>query len=110
MNIPRDYSFKGLSGSSEKEQQYWYADSSVLYMTEFINSPNYDVLKNLVSDWALSEAYRNRDTMNFSGRNSLGLYWRERKLRHVAVGYKNVRPEKVVMFDKIIDDIQESNE
>ena len=102
MDIPKGYKFEGLAGSHELEKRFWYPDSSVIYITTFHNTINYNDIRKQGTYYDRFYALPTIDTLTLEGVDSLGLLWKDKKLRHVTVGYSKVPENKKDIFEKII--------
>ncbi|MBW6481217.1 MAG: hypothetical protein K0B37_17445 [Bacteroidales bacterium] len=118
LDVPKGYEFKGYEVTIEKERRYVYNDSSFVYITNFMNTPNYENIKSL-GDSVLQLRFQNEeltkqvnellgknqvtvlpDTFELSGMNSKSLFWKDIKIGKVSIGYDNVPKEKKELFDK----------
>ena len=109
--------------SGGKEYIFLYGDSSLIYLSSNIDyTPNYNniiqnndsigrlrfqntelikALSNHISDIAIRP-----DTMEMTGSNKSGNYWREVLLDSICIGYKDVStPYKKIYMDKIINEV-----
>ena len=105
LRVPIGFRLQKIEGSHELEQQYWYPDSSVLYVTNdrTVSVINYDRV------YGLGDVYYARqfecDTMTVSGVNR-GLHWKDRKYGEVTIDYAHVSEEKTKLFDSALESIQ----
>ncbi len=102
MEIPKGYNFEGLSGDHESEIRYWYADSSVIYITDFSNTINYYEYRKQGTYQKRFDAVVDNDTLTLQGIDSLGRLWKDRKLKYITVGYSRVLPADKAKFEKAI--------
>ncbi|PKP46655.1 MAG: hypothetical protein CVT94_13970 [Bacteroidetes bacterium HGW-Bacteroidetes-11] len=124
LDLPKGFSLKGFSISTENENHYIYDDSSFIYITKFKNTPNYYNIKKM-GDSILNFRFQNEelvseinqltnqtiinplpDTLELSGKQENGLYWKDLKVGEISVGYVNVKPEEVFLFDKTISTLR----
>ncbi len=124
LEIPRGFTFEGY-GAVGLENRYVYADSSFIYVTNFRNTPNYYNIRKLGDSIA---QYRFQDeeltteinqlsgktvreflpdTLEISGIQINGQYWKDIKIGCINVGYINVTKEKKDIFDNAIKSIRE---
>jgi hypothetical protein len=110
MNVPQNYRLESFQADAEvgAEQQYWYSDSIVIYITsmEGLPSINQENIKN--QDGAAQKrfsAFINNDTLTLKGKNEKGLLWKDIKLKNISIGYANVPPEKETTFDLVLKSI-----
>ena len=87
---------------------YVYADSTIFYISKdnfnpyHINKENR--IKKFKKDVDITSVFI--DTIDISGKDSLGNYWRDRKEYSIYWGYKNVPAEKKEIFDRAMDSVQ----
>ena len=120
MDVPKDYDLKILSVTVENEHRYNYGDSSVIYLTNFRNTPNYDNIKEL-GDSILNHRFQNEemtkeikqllgkesvkvlpDTLELSGVDKNSLHWKDMKIGKISIGYQKVPDEKKKLFDEAL--------
>ena len=120
MDVPKGYDLKILSVTVENEHRYTYGDSSVIYLTNFRNTPNYDNIKEL-GDSILNHRFQNEemtkeinqllgkesvkvlpDTLELSGVDKNSLHWKDVKIGKISIGYQKVPGEKKKLFDKAL--------
>ncbi len=118
LDVPKDYKLKILSVTVEKEYQYTYNDSSMVYLTNFDNTPNYDNIKSM-GDSIANFRFQNEemtkeinqtlgrevvkalpDTFELSGIDNNSLYWKDIKVGEISIGYQKVPKEKKELFDE----------
>lgn len=104
LNVPTGYSFEGASGNHEREYRYWYSDSSVIYITTFENTLNYDNINAHHLYYDRFQAFHKNDSLTLSGTNENNCYWIDKLLPSgISIGYSNVPTNKVELFNNIID-------
>lgn len=105
LKVSKGYEYKGLKAGGEAgmEQQYWYKDSSVIYITDFGGTLNEMKIRN--QEGAYSKRFMN-DTASFSGTDEKGNYWKEIKNGKVLYGYANVPPEAKSVFDEALNSVR----
>ena len=103
MQIPKGYVFKGQEGDSEDENLYIYPDSSMLFITDFTNSPNYDILvKEKLYYTKFAANVLSNDTLFLEG-VSKDKHWRDITYgRKICIGYSNVSKVKKPQFDQAL--------
>lgn len=120
LDLHKNFTFYGLSISTENENRYIYDDSSFIYITKFKSTPNYYNIKKM-GDSIFNLRFQNEelvseinrltnltivkplpDTVELSGKQDDGLYWKDIKMGEISLGYVNVKPEKVYLFDKAV--------
>ncbi|QQS28134.1 MAG: hypothetical protein IPM47_14865 [Sphingobacteriales bacterium] len=99
--IPNGFQFYGWSGGHEDERQYWFADSSVFYITKTkelpnINSENIKSIQGFYAKLLLS------DSIGLEGVDKNNLYWKHVKLEGFSYGYSNVTSRDLEKFNQII--------
>lgn len=109
LDIPKGYEFQGLAGDHEFEKRFWYPDSSVIYITNFDNTLNYYEIRNQGTYYDRFDAIHSNDTLTLAGKDSLGMFWKDKKLQNVTVGYSKVPPSSKEEFDKAISSVRKSN-
>jgi hypothetical protein len=122
LDVPKGYAFKWIRGGhGEDEHQYFYNDSSFIYITEFSGGgPNYnnianlpDSIKNLrlqneeIAREANKLTDKNAvkilpDTFELTGVDSESYFWKDVKLGKFSAGYVNVPPDKKEQYDKAL--------
>ena len=102
MNISKGYKYEGLIGDHEIEKRYWYPDSAIIYITNFNNTLNYNNIIKQGTYYSRFDAIHSNDTLTLSGQDSLGMFWKDRKLQYITVGYSNVPLSKKSLFDTTI--------
>lgn len=110
LNVPKNYRLVTFhaSGEAGREQQYWYPDSSVIYITSMEGLPtiNHDnIKKQKAASVNRFGAFINGDTITSSGIDQRGYLWKDIMLNNVSVGYANVRPENESVFDAVLNNI-----
>lgn len=103
LEIPKGYIFEGIAGDHEFEKRYWYPDSSVIYITTFSNTLNYDEIRSQGTYYQRFQAIHSNDTLTLAGQDSTGMFWKDKKLKYITVGYSNVPLSGKAVFDKAID-------
>ena len=108
--------------SGGKEYIFLYGDSSLIYLSSNIDyTPNYNnIIQNNDSigrlrfqNTALIKALSNHisdiiirpDTMEMTGTNKNGNYWREVLLDSICIGYKDISTPQKIYMDKIINEV-----
>jgi len=118
LDVPKGYELKIFSVTLENEYQYIYEDSSMIYLTNFKNTPNYENIKEL-GDSIINYRFQNEDltkginqllgkefamalpdTFELSGTDNNSLYWKDIKVGKISIGYQKVPKEKKELFDK----------
>jgi len=99
IKIPNNFVFEGLEGDYEKEYRYWYSDSSVIYVTTFENTINYEVIRQQETYYDRFNAFHSKDTLTLEGRKSDGTYWKDKLLETgVTIGYSRVPQNRLKEF------------
>jgi hypothetical protein len=107
LKVPKGYKLTIVSGSHEKEFQFIYPDSSIIYITNNSNSGSYLNYENVVRQ--SSEIYKEqllKDTLYLEGLQEDSRYWKETKLSKIVVGYINTPLSKKKIFDEALSSIQ----
>ncbi|NLF44317.1 MAG: hypothetical protein GX587_16620 [Bacteroidales bacterium] len=118
LEVPKDYELKILSVTVEKEYQFAYRDSSMIYLTNFGNTPNYENIKKM-GDSIFNYRFQNDemteeinqimgrevikvlpDTFELSGIDGNSLFWKDIKVGKISIGYQNVTKYRKELFDK----------
>jgi hypothetical protein len=112
LNIPREYKLAILSVTVEKEYQYTYDDSSMIYLTNFLITPNYKNIKSVgedIANFILQDINKKvgreiikplPDTFELSGIDNNSLFWKDLKVGLISIGYQNVPREQKELFDR----------
>lgn len=90
------------------EYQFIYADSSLIYITNYTVSPNDENLA-LSGQDSTKKAYRmsnsikrRSDTLTLEGKSASGLLWKETIIGDFHSGYKNVPAQNKVSYDNAL--------
>ena len=107
MNIPVKYKLIYSGSESILECQYWYGDSSVIYITNSISSINEEKVTTEIGELGFRGMLSTRDT-TMMGIDENGLYWKDIELNlgmylTGCIGYANVSKEKKDIFDNILN-------
>lgn len=106
LDVPKGYDFEGLAGDHEFEKRYWYPDSAVIFITTFDNTLNYEEIRNQGTYYAKFSTLHAGDTITVSGETKFGLFWKEKILEFVTIGYANVPAYRKAEFEKSIRSIK----
>lgn len=107
ITIPKNYVFEGIQGGREIEHRYWYSDSSVIYITTFENTLNYEDIREQGTYFERFESLRFMDSLTLEGTGSNGLYWKDKLLENgITVGYSRVPKSRLKDFNKVISSIK----
>ncbi|HZV71384.1 MAG TPA: hypothetical protein VFG10_17635 [Saprospiraceae bacterium] len=106
IDIPKGFTFQGIAGDHEFEKRYWYSDSSVIYITTFSNTINYDEIRKQGKYYEKFDAVHSKDTINLEGKDGKGLYWMDRTIKSVTFGYSRVPADRKYQFDLAIESIK----
>lgn len=111
----------------EKERRYVYTDSSFIYISTFLVSPNYYNIKSrrdsivnfrfqnkeltkelneTLSKKGLKELKIMPDTFELSGMGRNDLYWKDIYIGNISIGYKNVAKQWKDKYDKALRTLQ----
>ncbi len=120
LDVPKGYDLKILSVTVENEQRYTYNDSSVIYLTNFKNTPNYENIKEM-GDSVFNYRFQNEamtkeinqllgkesvkvlpNTLELTGIDKNSLYWKDIKVGKISIGYQKVPEEKKELFDNVL--------
>lgn len=102
MKIPKGYKLIIVSFDAVVQHEYWYPDSSVIYLTNELglSNINYENIRKEKGEYVKRMiAFIYDDTITLSGKDSTGLYWKEIKLKSICVGYSRVAENKKNIFD-----------
>lgn len=105
MIIPKGYKEKVLLMGNDLEKQYWYSDSSVIYITASdLPLINYHRIRATGRSGDRLHFY---DTLTLYGIDKQGIYWKDIKIKPVgSIGYVSVGKEKVEKFEKALKSIE----
>lgn len=107
--LPEGFTKKIVEAGQNTEYHFLYADSSVIYITDEKGTPaiNY---KNIDNDSiAIQKSFlasMENDTLTLQGKDKLGRYWKNKKLKEVSIGYLNVPKSRKADFDRAISSIK----
>lgn len=107
IKIPKSYkALMFAAGNEWYGEQYWYPDSSVIYISTgpSMDELNWSNLKNSgLHDKYLARFSNYDDTIVFQGVQNDGLYWKAIHMgRIVSIGYANVPQKKKELFDEAL--------
>ena len=109
IQIPKGYKLFSWTGGHEEQHEYWYSDSSVIYLSRDlgVSTINNENIKNEEGAYAkrLQEFLAN-DTITLSGTDISGEYWKEIKLKNICLGYAGVAKEKVEIFESALHSLK----
>jgi len=123
MRVPQNklISVKSYRGTEQAEIQFMYADSSVIYITNFRNSfPLYDYViapgnspeqknKNQKAKAEMLELPAKRlsnDTLVTRGKTHNGLRWKNMQMGEFSVGYVNVPENRLNYFEDVLSTLR----
>ncbi|HNS12469.1 MAG TPA: hypothetical protein PKM97_07605 [Bacteroidia bacterium] len=109
LQIPKGYKLFTWTGDHVRQQEYWYSDSSVIYLTNNLgsNAINESNIRQQEGAYAKRfQAFLSNDTITLSGVDSIGKYWKEVKLQKICLGYAGVENEKLEIFERALTLIQ----
>lgn len=101
MDIPKGYEELVLIRGSELEKQFWYKDSSVIYITASrVPLINYE---HITATGKYGERQFLNDTMSLTGLDNRGFYWKDIKIKSGgSIGYANVSKPNKEKFEKAL--------
>lgn len=103
MEVPEGYDAKYYMGNHEYEQNYWYSDSMVLYITTFANTINYDNIKNEGTYYDRFKALNEGDSLTLEGVDKQGRYWKDRLMENgITIGYSKIPKSKRLLFENAL--------
>lgn len=102
IGVPKNFVFEGLQGNHELEHRYWYSDSSVIYITTFENTVNYEEIRKQDTYYKRFNAFHSKDTLTVCGVKD-ELYWKDKLLETgITIGYSRVPKNKLEEFENVI--------
>jgi len=103
LRIPKNYVFEGFQGDHQLEHRYWYSDSSVIYITTFENTMNYEDIRKQGTYFDRFNSLRSKDSLTLRGVNKSGLFWQDKLLENgITIGYSRVPNYRLRDFNEII--------
>lgn len=100
LKIPKGFREVALKRGNQLEKQFWYPDSSVIYVTaNDVPVLNYE---NLRASGQYTKRQLSEDTLSLRGKGKNGLYWKDFKLKEGSIGYVNVSKSNLPIIDKSI--------
>ncbi|HAF28302.1 MAG TPA: hypothetical protein DCG75_04560 [Bacteroidales bacterium] len=124
MKIPSEFDLKRYEVTVEKENQYFYMDSSIIYISNFTNNPNYSNIKQLgdsianyrFQDEELTKSINEQmnkevvkplpDSLVLFGIDENNLFWKDIKIGKISIGYLKVSEDKKELFDKSLKTVK----
>jgi hypothetical protein len=106
---PQGFVLTKNRGEIFKEFHLSYPDGSLIYMTDDYQSGG-SINKDKVSKYGTAIYIKivSSDSLDLSGQNESGNYWRELKRKNFVIGYVNVPLSKKSEFDKVISNYVKS--
>lgn len=105
--VPDGYQERRYSGDNEYQQEYWFKDSSVFYVTTFRNTYNYKEIREQGTYYDRFEALNSGDTITLKGKDENGLMWKDKLIGGgVTIGYSNVPPSQLEEFESAVSSIK----
>lgn len=100
-----------VDGECGLEKQFWYSDSSVVYISDFSNNLNTENIRasgftQEKLKFMLMQSEMKADTLVLVGRNQQGFFWKEISIGRTQFGYLNVPSNKIKDFDKVLGSIK----
>ncbi|MGB0522487.1 MAG: hypothetical protein ACPGJS_05980 [Flammeovirgaceae bacterium] len=103
--IPKNYELERISGHGNRFS-YTYQDSSMIYISTFNNTPNYDNLRSQGTYYTKWFAQKSDSSLVLSGEDSLGLYWKDITEGVLSIGYMNVSKQQKALFDSALNSLK----
>lgn len=105
LRIPKGYKYSGIKADAESglENQYRFADSSVIYLTDFVGTINASIINDNQLDY---NKRFSADTAIFKGVMKNGKYWKEVKYFNLFYGYYDVPLISKDKYDRILNKIE----
>ncbi len=105
MQIPKGYELEKVGAGGEKgiEDKYIYSDSSIIYITDFFNTPNEENINNQegIKSKKLIALSEGKELI-LEGSNN-GKFWKEIILKNgIKIGYIGVSEKRKPEFEKAI--------
>jgi len=95
------------NGRLEVEYRFSYPDESIFYFSNDVRNGSPLNYNNLFDIGIKAYNKRDQDTLSNEGIQNDGKYWKEQMLGKVVVGYVNVKKENKLIFDALINSIEE---
>ena len=107
IDIPDGYQITKRQGEVFKEYHFIYPDGAIFYYTNDHKSGG-DVNKDKIEKYGKNILIKIavNDTLDISGCNINGKFWREKKKYNFIVGYINASKKRKIEFDKAISTMQ----
>lgn len=103
MDVPKGYLFSGVAGGSDVEHKYIYSDSSLIFITDFPNTPNYSILREEgLYNSKFNANVLAEDTLRLEGRTAEG-FWKDITYGKVSIGYQKVPESRKEDFDNALE-------
>ncbi|WP_431160694.1 hypothetical protein [Flagellimonas beolgyonensis] len=103
--IPEGFKKEIIESGQDIEYRFVYNDSSMIYITDEKGTPtlNYKNIENDSSSLQKSFlSLMENDTLTLHGKDNLGKFWKNKKLKELSIGYLNVNENQKIVFDKAI--------
>jgi predicted methyltransferase len=104
IDVPRKYSIEITGGSHGEEMfKFTYGDSSIIYITTFTNTPNYEEIREQKGSYYKKfDAQGTGDTLLLEGMSGANLHWKNKVFGRLSLGYKNVSEEKKKLYEQVL--------
>ncbi len=107
--IPDNFTKEIIEKGQDIEYRFSYSDSSMIYITDESGTPelNYNNIDN--DSTAIQKSFlasMENDTLTLQGKDKLGRFWKNKKLKSISIGYLNVPEARKSEFDKAISSIK----
>lgn len=103
--VPEGFTKEIIEAGQNTEHHFLYSDSSLIYITDEQGTPTINY-KNINNDSiAIQKSFlasMENDTLTLQGKDNLGRYWKNKKLKEISIGYLNVTESRKADFDKAI--------
>lgn len=120
--MPSGFQAVHLSGDNENENRYIYPDSSIIYITDFNCSIlNFENIKSVGDSLAnerlmglhlksaiskvINEDFH-YDIIKLEGISSNELYWKDKRIEYISIGYVNVSSDEKSRFDDALESLK----
>ncbi|MFY0256378.1 hypothetical protein ACDQ55_20775 [Chitinophaga sp. 30R24] len=102
MRVPKDFKLvKIYTGGEGEEYNYWYSDSSLIYISDAKGNASFNEQLIRQQEGAYSRKFMS-DSIMLKGTNKKGNYWKEIKYKGLLYGYSNVPPDKRELYDNVM--------
>ena len=98
--LPKGYTLERILAEGDTEYLFKYSDSSFFYISSFATPHSYKEIRKINAFYSKEKAFRSKQELMLSGKDSLGLFWRDRTIKGLSVGYYKVHASQLSVMEE----------